>query len=180
MAVSIMAQLINHARALDTTIHTALLNTLKTIISEGAAYSDRGRNINSVWQAFGSMLQKYPHTITIIIDALDECTDPSQVTKLLFSSYITDQATKFLITGRPSANHCFEDQSSIARIQMDTKKHSDIALYVQKEVEMHSSLKRHADLIIDTVQKHSEGMFRYAVMLLYLLNCDCEYFTIVL
>lgn len=77
MAVSIMAQLIYHARTLDETIQIELLNTLKTVISEGTAYSDWGRNINSVWQAFGIMLQKYPQAVTIIIDALDECTDPS-------------------------------------------------------------------------------------------------------
>lgn len=57
-------------------------------------------------------------------------------------------------------SHLFRNLQDVASIGMDVT--SDIALFITKRVEDNESLLIHREKIIDTVNKNSEGMFRYA------------------
>jgi hypothetical protein len=163
LAVSLVAQLIHNAS--DEPLHTILLNILKSTIHTGAAYSDRGRNLDSVRQTFTSMLHQYPQKVIIIIDALDECTEHMRsqlVTTHIFDNLVKCKGTKFLITGRPSVKGYFDDQPNVLKVDVNANNYNDIAQYIAREVEEHPGLKQHGELIIETVNIKASGMFFYA------------------
>lgn len=96
LAVSLVAQLINNAS--DEPLHMILLNILKSAIHTGAAYSDRGRNLDSGWPTFTSMLHQYPQKVITIINALDECTEHMRsqlVTTHIFDTLVNVKAQNF-------------------------------------------------------------------------------------
>ncbi|KAI5789984.1 hypothetical protein FPQ18DRAFT_306690 [Pyronema domesticum] len=149
---------------LSMAMRAKLLAILKSTMRAGAAYSDRGRNMKSVWQAFTNMLREYSRSVIIVIDALDECAQDMhrEVTDYFFSTPMECPGTKLLITGRPSVQSYFENRLDVLKIKVNECNRNDIAHYIREKVEHHSGLRRHADLIIETVNGNSNGMFLYA------------------
>lgn len=120
--------------------------------------------MKSVWQAFTNMLREYSRSVIIVIDALDECAQDMhrEVTDYFFSTPMECPGTKLLITGRPSVQSYFENRLDVLKIKVNECNRNDIAHYIREKVEHHSGLRRHADLIIETVNGNSNGMFLYA------------------
>ncbi|KAF8540407.1 hypothetical protein BDD12DRAFT_833396 [Trichophaea hybrida] len=160
MAASITSQLLNstgvdRARALE---------VLKTTVHKGAAFSDRGRNLKGMWEVFLRMIQCHRGKIVVLLDALDECSDPTSVARHVLLPAVKEADVRFLVTGRPVVRDLFEHQPNVSTVQMNVD--DDISKYIKAQVEQIPGLKRHIDEIISTVNKNSAGMFRYAALVL--------------
>ncbi|PVF93066.1 hypothetical protein CPB86DRAFT_133582 [Serendipita vermifera] len=129
------------------------------------------------------MLQGFPVPVIILLDALDECTDPSSVVQHLMAptidpSLIADMMlmpsiggaipVQFLLTGRPNVHDIFAPLPHVVTIDMDVN--DDIRKFVNEKVADNESLRQHESQIIATIFENSQGMFRYAALVLEELN----------
>jgi hypothetical protein len=156
MAASITSQLINSI-GID---RVRALQILKATVQKGAPFADRGRNLKSMWKVFLGMIRCHLGKVIVLLDALDECSDPASVARHVLLPAIEEAGVRFLVTGRPVVRDLFEDQSNVTTIQM--KVDDDISRYIKAQVEQIPGLKRHSDEIISTINENSAGMFRYA------------------
>jgi hypothetical protein len=77
MAASISAQLI-HSISPGQDRNNAL-GILKRAVDNGAMYSDKGRNLKNIWTLFVDILRVYPKRVVVLLDGLDECSNPGSV-----------------------------------------------------------------------------------------------------
>jgi len=123
--------------------------------------TERPRDFKNLLSIFTQMLQGYPGRVIVLLDALDECTHSSLVSKFLqLRETYQPSDVRFFLTGRPVVGHLFRNIPGVATIEMNAT--ADIALFITQKVEGNESLLPHRDRIIATVNKNSEGMFRYA------------------
>jgi hypothetical protein len=158
MAASLTAQLINSTE--HGPHRTELLEVLKRAVENGFMYADRGRSLDKIWAVFLDMLRVYRSKVVILLDALDECSDPRSVAQCVLLSDVVNVGTRFLVTGRPIVRDLFEGKNNVSTIKMDVK--DDISKFIEQEVAQLPNLKRHAQAIITTINDNSAGMFRYA------------------
>jgi hypothetical protein len=55
------------------------LGILKRAVDNGAMYSNKGRNLKKIWILFVDILRVYPKRVVVLLDGLDECSDPGSV-----------------------------------------------------------------------------------------------------
>jgi hypothetical protein len=170
MAASITSQLINSI-GID---RMKGLQILKATVQKGAPFSDRGRNLKGMWDVFLGMIRCHPGKVIVLLDALDECSDPTNVARHVLLPAIEEAGVRFLVTGRPVVRDLFEKQPNVSTVQM--KVVDDISRYIKAQVEQIPGLKRHSDEIISTVNENSAGMFRYAGEYNYFIR-RCELTT---
>lgn len=137
------------------------------------------RNLGKLCATFLEMLRGFPIPVIVILDALDECTDPSSVVRHLLEP-ATDLSSisqmmlmpnigeeihvQFLITGRPNVPDIFAILPYMSTIGMEVNK--DIHKFINETVAGNKSLQRHESQIIATIYENSQGMFRYAALVL--------------
>jgi hypothetical protein len=173
MVASIIAQLIR--TEMDT---ERLMRILKLRVRSTSYFTNEmneARDMETLCATLIEMVQGFPMPITILLDALDECTDPSSVAQHLLEptmnpSSIADLMlmptigeelhVKFVMTGRPNVHDIFAQLSYVSTIDMDVN--DDIRKFVNEKVADNEGLRRHASQIIATIYENSQGMFRYA------------------
>jgi hypothetical protein len=173
MVASIIAQLIK--TEMDT---ERLMRILKLRVRSTSCFTngpDEARDMEALCATLIEMVQGFPVPIVILLDALDECTDPSSVVRYLLgptlnSSSIADLMlmptigeeihVRFLLTGRPHVHDTFAHLPYMSTIDMDVN--DDIRKFVHEQVANNKGLRRHASDIIATINENSQGMFRYA------------------
>jgi hypothetical protein len=170
MAASITSQLINSI-GID---RVRALQILKATVQKGAPFADRGRNLKSMWKVFLGMIRCHPGKAIVLLDALDECSDPTSVARQVLLPAIAKAGVRFLVTGRPVVRDLFENQPNVSTIQMQVG--DDISRFIKAQVEQIPGLKRHRNEIISTVNENSAGMFRYAGKYNYSIR-GCEFTT---
>ncbi|PVF92433.1 hypothetical protein CPB86DRAFT_829994 [Serendipita vermifera] len=177
MVASIIAQLINSK------IDTERLMRILKLRVESTSYftkqADQLRDIKKLSATLIEMLRGFPMPVVILLDALDECTDPLSVVKqlmepaanpssiaglMLMPSIGTEIPVRFVLTGRPNVHDMFSSLPFVATIDMDVNE--DIRKFINKEVENNESLRQHESQIIATIYENSQGMFRYAALVL--------------
>jgi hypothetical protein len=158
MAASITAQLINAIPPGQD--RDKVLEILKRAVENGAMYPDKGRNLKKIWTLFVDMLRVYPKRVVILLDGLDECSDPGSVSHHVLLPEIEKVGASFMVTGRPVVHHLFGKEPNVSTIKMDVD--DDISKFIREEVAKSPRLKSYAEEIISTVNENSAGMFRYA------------------
>ncbi|PVF92064.1 hypothetical protein CPB86DRAFT_878135 [Serendipita vermifera] len=177
MVASIIAQLINSK--IDT---ERLMRILKLRVESTSYFTkekDQLRDIKKLSATLIEMLRGFPMPVVVLLDALDECTDPSSVVKqlmepatnpssiaslMLMPSIGTDIPVRFVLTGRPNVHEVFAPLPYVATIDMDVNE--DIRKFISKEVATNESLRQHESQIIATIYENSQGRFRYAALVL--------------
>ncbi|RPA75702.1 hypothetical protein BJ508DRAFT_379867 [Ascobolus immersus RN42] len=139
------------------------------------------------------ILNGFPSQVYILLDALDECAHPDMVREHLLNRFISgkhevsgethkdariskannndtiqevDDITmipRFLLTGRPNVSKLFQVLETFQTIKMKTE--GDIHRYVSETVKKDQALSGFREEIVKTVFSKSEGMFRYAALL---------------
>jgi len=136
-----------------------LLAILNKHIEDSLGLSDRGRDFKSVCRLFLEMLQGSGFRLVVLIDALDECSDPSSIVQKFLLPCVEQNRARFLVTGRPEVRQVFGD-SPMSTIGMHVS--NDIRKFVTEIVARNVKWKRHKEDIVATVSNSAEGMFRYA------------------
>jgi hypothetical protein len=173
MAASIIAQLIK--TDLDT---ERLMRILKLRVRSSSFFTNEmneSRDFDALCATLIEMVQGFPMPIIVLLDALDECTDPASVVRHLLEPAINPSSIadmmmmpnigeevhlRFLLTGRPNVHELFSPLSYVATIDMEVNE--DIRKFVTERVADNEGLRRHAGKIVATIYENSQGMFRYA------------------
>jgi hypothetical protein len=173
MIASVIAQLIR--TEID---KERLMRILKLRVQSSSYFTNRSnepRDLGILCATLIEMLRGFPAPVAILLDALDECTDPSSVARHLLEptanpSSIADMMliptideeihVKFVLTGRPNVHDIFAQLPYVSTIDMDVN--DDIRTFVNEKVADNEGLRRHASQIIATIYENSQGMFRYA------------------
>jgi hypothetical protein len=173
MVASIIAQLIK--TEMDT---ERLMRILKLHVRSTSYFTNEmneSRDMRTLCATLIEMVQGFPVPIVVLLDALDECTDPSSVAQCLLEptidpSSIADMMLmptireelhlKFILTGRPNVHDIFAQLPYVSTIDMEVN--DDIRKFVHEKVADNEGLRRHASDIIATIYENSQGMFRYA------------------
>jgi hypothetical protein len=173
MVASIIAQLIK--TEMDT---ERLMRILKLHVRSTSYFTNEmneSRDIRTLCAMLVEMVQGFPVPIVVLLDALDECTDPPNVAQCLLQptidpSSIADMMLmptigeelhlKFILTGRPNVHDIFAQLPYFSTIDMEVN--DDIRKFVNETVADNEGLRRHASDIIATIYENSQGMFRYA------------------
>jgi hypothetical protein len=170
MVASIIAQLMNSG--ID---QERLMRILKLRVQSSSYFMNKGtenRDLGKLCATLIEMLRGFPTPVVILLDALDECTDPSSIVlplleaskslssiahMMLMPNIGEEVHVRFLLTGRPNVHDTF---TTLPTIDMDVN--DDIRRFVKQEVAENESLHRHESRIIATIYENSQGMFRYA------------------
>jgi hypothetical protein len=173
MVASVIAQLIR--TEMDT---ERLMRILKMRVRSSSYFTNEmneAREVDILGATLIEMLQGFPIPVVILLDALDECTDPTSVIRHLLEpvtnpSSIVDMLSmpsigeelrvQFVLTGRPNVHDIFSTLPYISTIDMDVNE--DIRKFINEKVADNESLRRHEGEIIATIYENSQGMFRYA------------------
>ncbi|CAG8690962.1 13690_t:CDS:2, partial [Acaulospora colombiana] len=175
MVASIIAQLINSEIDKE-----RLMRILKLRVQSSSYFTSKlneSRDLGQLSATLLEMLQGFPMPVIILLDALDECTEPSSVVRHLLepaknpSSIVhlmsmpslgEEIHVRFLLTGRPNVHDIFASLPYVSTIDMEVNE--DIRKFVNEQVAGNESLRRHESQIIATIYENSQGMFRYAGM----------------
>ncbi|KAA8893231.1 hypothetical protein FN846DRAFT_550090 [Sphaerosporella brunnea] len=181
MVASIIAQLTNSG--ID---RERLMRILKLRMESSSYFTNdvsEPRDFKKLCATLIEMLQGYAAKVIILLDALDECSNPKDVATHLIKpsldpSTITSQMmlpgigelidVRFLLTGRPVVHDIFASLPNVSTIDMDVN--DDIRRFVTESVADNESLRLHKEKIIATIYENSAGMFRYAALVLEELN----------
>jgi hypothetical protein len=173
MITSIIAQLIR--TEMDT---ERLMRILKLRVRSNSYFANEmneARDMGTLCATLIEMILGFPMPIVILLDALDECTDPSSVARHLLEPTMNLSSIaglmlmptigkklnlKFVLTGRPNVHDTFAQLPYVSTIDMDVN--DDIRKFVREKVADNEGLRRHASDIIATIYENSQGMFRYA------------------
>jgi hypothetical protein len=173
MVACIIAQLINSQ--LD---RERLMRILKLRVRSGPSFSEtmvETRDFRNLCATLIEMARGFPLPIIIILDGLDECSDPSSIVRHLLepamdpSSIVDmmsasrigiDHPIRFLLTGRPNVHDIFAMLPFVSTIDMDVS--HDLRKFVHEKVADNEYLSPYEHQIIATIYENSQGMFRYA------------------
>jgi hypothetical protein len=175
MISSIIAQLINSE--ID---QERLMRILKLRVQSSSYFTSKvtePRELEKLSVTLLEMLRGFPTPVTILLDALDECSDPQVVARhllepagnlasiahmMLMPNIGEDIHVRFLLTGRPNVHDIFAPLPYVSTIDMDVN--ADIRKFVNEKVADNEGLRRHESEIVATIYENSQGMFRYAGM----------------
>ncbi|PVF91343.1 hypothetical protein CPB86DRAFT_802887 [Serendipita vermifera] len=175
MVASIIAQLINSEIDKE-----RLMCILKLRVQSSSYFTSKlneSRDFGQLSATLLEMLRGFPIPVIILLDALDECTDPSSVVRhlldpaknlpsiahmMLLLNLGEGLQVQFLLTGRPNVHDIFASLPYVSTIDMEVNE--DIRKFVNEKVAGNESLRRHESQIIATIYENSQGMFRYAGM----------------
>ncbi|PVF93060.1 hypothetical protein CPB86DRAFT_790504 [Serendipita vermifera] len=181
MVASIIAQLINSEIDKE-----RLMRILKLRVQSSSYFTSKlneSRDLGQLSATLLEMLRGFPIPVIMLLDAMDECTDPSSVVRhlldpaknlssiehmMLLLSLDEGLQVQFLLTGRPNVHDIFATLPYVSTINMEVNE--DIRKYVNERVAGNESLRRHESQIIATIYDNSQGMFRYAALVLEELN----------
>ncbi|PVF93059.1 hypothetical protein CPB86DRAFT_801526 [Serendipita vermifera] len=180
MVASIIAQLIKSEIDKE-----RLMRILKLRVQSGSYFTstlNESRDLGELSATLLEMLSGFPVPVIILLDALDECTDPSSVVHRLLDPAkdpssiahmmllpsLGELHVQFLLTGRPNVHDIFAPLPYVSTIDMEVNE--DIRKFVNEKVAGNESLRRHENQIIATIYENSQGMFRYAALVLEELN----------
>jgi hypothetical protein len=173
MIASIIAQIINSK--IDS---ERVMRILKLRVESSSYFTNQAneaRGLKKLSITLLEMLQGFPTRVIILLDALDECNDPSSVVRHLMvpasnpsliaemtsiPSLGADIPVQFLLTGRPNVHDIFSSLPSVVTIDMEVNE--DIRKFVNEKVADNESLRQHESQINATIYENSQGMFRYA------------------
>lgn len=118
-------------------------------------------NIESLWKILQEMTTSFPVPVHIILDALDECNDRASI-----FSHISKTRAQFFFTSRPEPDikTAISENQPFDVIYMDV--HEDIKDYVQSRVGNSGPLAPFKDRIVTKILGTSDGMFRYAGLMI--------------
>lgn len=157
MVISLISQILSFANGAE---YQSMMHILRLAVHQGAPFSDRGRTFPNVCIIFAEMLKEFRHPVVILLDALDECSEPVQVVEYCLGPSLEETNARCFITGRPVVDKLFDLRPNVSRIRMNT--YEDILKFIETEVAKNKHLMKHKDLIIETVSTNADGMFRYA------------------
>jgi hypothetical protein len=175
MIASIIAQLINSEIDKE-----RLMRILKLRVQSSSYFTGKGSEPRGIMQLSATlleMLRGFPIPVIILVDALDECSDPSSIVRyllepannpssiarlMLMPNIGEEIRVQFLLTGRPNVHDIFAPLPYVSTIDMEVN--GDICKFVNEKVAGSEGLRRHENEIIATLYENSEGMFRYAGM----------------
>jgi hypothetical protein len=175
MIASIIAQLINSKIDKD-----RLMRLLKLRIEFTSYFTNKAtesREFGRLCATLLEMLRGFPTPVIVLLDALDECSDPPAVVRhllepagnlasiadmMMMPNIPEDMHVRFLLTGRPNVHDIFAPLPYMSTIDMDVN--ADIRKFVNEKVADNESLRGHESDIIATIYENSQGMFRYAGM----------------
>ena len=168
---SMILQLIHLANQHSPDLQRRLVAILKAVINKNAGFVDGGRtNLSEIQTALTDMLREYTRSerkVAIVIDALDECANPTALISSFLDSGLSEVA-RFIITGRPTQDiqSNLGDSEQITTIQMNVT--DDIKVFIEKSVAAVPGLGRHQTQIISAVlgKSSSNSMFRFGALLL--------------
>jgi hypothetical protein len=175
MIASIMAQLINSKIDKE-----RLMRLLKLRIEFSSHFTNKAtesREFGRLCATFLEMLRGFPTPVIVLLDALDECSDPAAVARhllepagnlasiasmMMMPNIGEETHIRFLLTGRPNVHDFFAPLPYVSTIDMDVN--ADIRKFVNEKVADNEGLRRHESEIVATIYENSQGMFRYAGM----------------
>jgi hypothetical protein len=184
MVASIIAQLINSEIDKE-----RLMRILKLRVQSSSYFASKAtesRELGQLSATLLEMLRGFPIPVIILLDALDECVDPSAVVRHLLEpaknpSSITHMMlmpnigeeihVRFLLTGRPNVHDIFAHLPYVSTIDMEVNE--DIRKFINERVADNEGLRPHESQIVATIYENSQGMFRYAGMYLYSTCSEC-------
>jgi hypothetical protein len=173
MVASIIAQLINSEIDKE-----RLMRILKLRVQSSSYFTSKGtesRDLGKLCATLVEMLHGFPVPVIILLDALDECTDPASVVRhlleptknpssiahmMLMPTIGKEIHVRFLLTGRPNVHEVFASLPYVSTVDMEVN--DDIRKFVNEKVADNESLRRHESQIVATIYENSQGMFRYA------------------
>ena len=123
-------------------------------------------NFTVLWQLFSNHVISFTPA-TIIIDALDECQDPNQLTDRL-KELSTLGSMKVIVTSRRES-HLHNELNSVPSIEIAPEDiDADIAAFVEAKVEASSQLSHPSvrELIISKLCNAHDGMFLWVYLVL--------------
>ncbi|KAF8242724.1 hypothetical protein K440DRAFT_564475, partial [Wilcoxina mikolae CBS 423.85] len=183
MVSSIIAQLIKSGVDRE-----RLMRLLKLRMESKSYFTNQEsepRDFKKLCATLIEMLRGFPKPTIIILDALDECSDPSEVSRHLLQPSVNPTSiahmmllpatndkinVQFLLTGRPNVHDIFARLPDVSTIHMEVN--DDIRKFVTEKVANNESLERHKEDIIATIYENSAGMFRYAGKSQALTECQ--------
>ncbi|RPA82510.1 hypothetical protein BJ508DRAFT_89242 [Ascobolus immersus RN42] len=186
MVSSLIAQLIGHDEMTDEE-YTQMLRILRTKCKDLVVFHqsrDNERTFSKLCAIFLEILQSVTscRRVQIVLDAMDECSSPERIVEFIrlidkafcqckelrrdasSSVECTGLHVQLILTGRPAVDRFFSVLPSVSAIRMDAG--NDIDAYVSSRIDRNASLRDHKDKIIRTISTNSDGMFRYAVLVL--------------
>jgi hypothetical protein len=173
MVASVIAQLIR--TGID---KERLMRILKLQVQFNSYFTNQAnelRNFDTLCTTLLEMVQGFPIPVIVLLDALDECTDPSGIIRHLLEPSLKPDSIadammlptiggnipiRFILTGRPNVHNIFASLSYMSTIGMDVNE--DIRKFVKEKVADDERLRRHEDHIMATILMNSQGMFHYA------------------
>jgi hypothetical protein len=173
MVASIIAQLIDSKIDKD-----RLMRILKLRVESSSNFTSKlaePRDFSKLCATLLEMLRGFPMPVIVLMDALDECSDPSGVVRhllepannpssiarlMLMPNMGEDIQVRFLLTGRPNVHDIFAYLPYVSTIDMEVN--DDIRKFVNEKVADNEGLRRHEGQIVATIYENSQGMFRYA------------------
>ena len=123
-------------------------------------------NFTVLWQLFSTHVRSLT-LATVIIDALDECQDPIQLTDGL-KELSTLRSIKVIVTSRRES-HLHNELNSVSSIEIAPEDiHADIADFVEAKVEASSRLSHPSvrELVIMKLCNAHDGMFLWVYLVL--------------
>ena len=123
-------------------------------------------NFTVLWQLFSTHIINHTPA-TIIIDALDECQDPSQLTDGL-KELSTLKFTKVIVTSRKES-HLHNELNDVSSIEIAPEDvDADIAAFVEAKVEASSRLSHPLvrELVVTKLCNAHDGMFLWVYLVL--------------
>jgi hypothetical protein len=175
MIASIIAQLINSKIDKE-----RLMRLLKLRIEFSSHFTNKAtesREFGRLCATLLEMLRGFPTPVIVLLDALDECSDPGAVARhllepagnpasiapmMMMPNIGEEIHIRFLLTGRPNVHDNFAPLPYVSTIDMDVN--ADIRKFVNEKVADNEGLRRHESEIVATIYENSQGMFRYAGM----------------
>jgi hypothetical protein len=185
MVASIIAQLINSEIDKE-----RLMRILKLRVQSSSYFTNKAtesRDLRTVCVTLLEMLRGFPVPVIILLDALDECTDPasvvhhlldpaknpSSIARMMLMPNIGEEIhVRFLLTGRPNVHEIFASLPYVSTVDMEVNE--DIRKFVNEKVADNESLRRHESQIVATIYENSQGMFRYAGTCSLIQECNCQ------
>ncbi|RPA85751.1 hypothetical protein BJ508DRAFT_167141 [Ascobolus immersus RN42] len=148
-----------------------------------ARSKEKRRTADNLMMCLLEMLRGFPKRVNLVLDALDECDEPRKIAEFVelrnnygaFSrkarvpSIIYGNSARILLTGRPvyvvkQSFVSLEEANVLSVIQMDVG--DDIKKLIEDTVKDRPELKHVKDMIVQTIHENSDGMFRYAALVL--------------
>jgi hypothetical protein len=162
MVTSIIAQLIKTEMDTERLIRILKLHVQSKSYFKGGM--NEVRDMRTLCAILIEMVQGFPMPIVILLDGLDQCTDPSSIVWHLLEprmdpASIADMMSmpttgeqvhiKFVLIGRPNVHDIFAQLPYMYTIDMDV--HNDIHKFVNQKVTDNEALRRYAPQMIATM-----------------------------